>query len=101
MVNDVVGERPELTVNEICECCDITVSKVQTYVEEGLFHVEGSDAGSWRFTETCLVTMKKAVRLEQDLRLNPAGVVLAFELMQRIEMLENELKRLEKNVPSE
>ena len=67
----------------------------RSYVEEGLIEVSGPDTQSWRFTRTHIVHLQKAHRLEQDLRLNPAGSVLVLELQAQIERLQARLRAFE------
>lgn len=96
MADKVLRDTPEMTLNEICEACGLSSQTVLAYIEEGLIDVRGEPASGWRFSEVHMVHIQKACRLERDLRLNPAGSVLALELMEKIENLENQLKRLER-----
>jgi len=88
------GDKTELTLADLCESCGLSAVQITAYVQEGLFEVSGDDARHWRFSETHLVIFQKVVRLEQDLRLNPAGAVLAFELMNEIDVLKRQLRHL-------
>lgn len=93
-VNDP-AEREDLTLEEICERCGLSVDKLTAYLKEGLVDVEGDDTTRWRFNEVHLIHFQRVVRLERDLRLNPAGAVLALELLDEIESLKKRLKLLE------
>ena len=95
MSNDLLKDRAELTLDEVCTACGIQTETVVTYVQEGLIDLAGDDVSQWRFSETQLVHLQKAHRLERDLRLNPAGSVLVLELRARIEQLETRLRRYE------
>ena len=81
-----------MTLDDVCERCGLSSDIIVTYVQEGLVDVSGDDASCWRFSQTHLVYIQKARRLETDLRLNPAGSVLVLELMAQIEKLKNQLK---------
>ena len=83
-------------MQDVCDQCDLSHADVVTYIEEGLISVTGQTASNWRFSEIHLFHIQKARRLECDLRLNPAGSVLVLELMQEIEQLKNQLKRLQR-----
>lgn len=83
----------DLSLDELCERCGFTHLIVTNYVQEGLLDIEGEDVSLWRFSETHLLTLQKVYRLESDLRLNPAGAVLAHELMLEIESLKKKLQR--------
>ena len=93
MTGEVLSEEHKLTLNDICESCGLSESKVRTYIEESVVEVQGDDVKLWRFSEVSVVKIVKAHRLEQDLRLNPAGAALALDLMLQIEELKNQLKR--------
>lgn len=95
MTGEVLSEDYKLALKEICEKCGVPESKVIAYIEEGVIEVQGADVKRWRFSEVSMVQVLKAHRLERDLRLNPAGVALALELMSQIEDLKNQLKRLQ------
>lgn len=95
MADKVLQETPEMTLDEICQSCGLSTETVLTYVQEGLIDVHGDPASGWRFSEIQMIHIQKAGRLERDLRLNPAGSVLALELMEKIKNLENQIKRLE------
>jgi len=82
-----------LTLEDVCKSSGLTIVQITEYIQEGLFEVRGDDKEHWRFSETHLVMFQKVLRLEQDLRLNPAGAVLALELMAEIENLKKRLRR--------
>lgn len=93
MNRDTMQEDIVLTLEEVCESCAVSAAEVKAYIEEGLVEVQGGDVAHWRFSQTSLIHIQRANRLERDLRLNPAGAVLAFELLEEIEKLKNRLKR--------
>ena len=95
MSGEILSDERTLALEDICETCGLPESKIITYIEEGVVEVQGGDVKLWRFSELSVVRIQKAVRLEKDLRLNPAGAALALELMSQIEELKNELKRLQ------
>lgn len=95
MTGNVLEEIAQLDVDEICIRCGVTVATIEAYVAEGLIEVQGEDVTLWRFSEVTLVHIQRAYRMERDLRLNPAGVVLAVELIEQIERLKIQLRRLE------
>lgn len=87
------NEADEFTLSDICKSSGLTVVQVTEYIQEGLFEVSGDDSQVWRFSQIHLVMVQKVSRLEQDLRLNPAGAVLAMEMMAEIEDLKQRLCR--------
>ncbi|GBE44182.1 chaperone modulatory protein CbpM [bacterium BMS3Bbin10] len=96
MSGEILSEDRKLALKDICEHCGLPESKVRAYIQEGVVEVRGDDIARWRFSEVSVVQIQKAHRLEQDLRLNPAGAALALELMSQIEDLKNQLKRLQR-----
>lgn len=94
MASKLLEENFVLTIEDICENCGLSLIEITSYIEEGIIDVEGGDSTNWLFTETSIVQIKKASRLEKDLRLNPAGVALALELMSEIDDLKLQLKCL-------
>lgn len=92
MNDDVLNDQATLTLKDVCEKCGLDSDTVTTYVEEGLLEISGDATGTLHFSRTHVVRLQKATRLERDLRLNPAGAVLALELMTEIESLKNKLR---------
>jgi len=97
MTDGLLKDQKSLTLQDICDQCNLSHEVVMTYIEEGLIGVAGNTVASWRFSEIHLLHIQKANRLERDLRLNPAGSVLVLELMQEIESLKNQLRRLQRH----
>ena len=95
MTGEVLSEEYKLTYINFCEACGLSESRVRTYIEESVVEVQGDDVTLWRFSEVSVVQIQKAYRLERDLRLNPAGVAFALELMSQIDDLTKQLKRVQ------
>jgi chaperone modulatory protein CbpM len=57
-------------------------------VEEGVLDANGAEPVQWRFSGATLYRAQRAVRLARDLEINPPGVALAMELLERIRQLE-------------
>jgi chaperone modulatory protein CbpM len=96
-VGDLVTHEPELTLDEICETCDLSQRHIISYVAEGIISPRGSSQSKWRFSRIHLIETRRANRLERDLRLNAAGVALALELWDQIDELKRRLERHEKS----
>jgi chaperone modulatory protein CbpM len=99
MTSEILSEKNKLALQDICERCGLPETTVRAYVEEGVIEVEGDNVARWRFSEVTMVRVLKAHRLERDLGLNPAGAALALDLIEQIDELKSQLKRLEKDVP--
>jgi chaperone modulatory protein CbpM len=96
MTSDLLKHRAEMTLEDVCNTCGLATDTIVTYVQEGLIDVPGDNTSNWRFSETQIVHIQKATRLEHDLRLNTAGSVLVLELLAQIEDLKTQLKRFER-----
>ena len=92
--DNLLTDKPELTLEDICESCVISQTEIIAYVEEGIVKVEGQDPEQWRFSQLTLIEVRRAQRLTRDLGLNPAGVALAFQLMDEIEELKGQLAQV-------
>ncbi len=97
MSNNLITDKSVISLNELCQSCGLGTKTIISYVEEGLVDVGGDDTSRWQFTQTHIVTIQKAHRLERDLRLNPAGSVLVLELMAQIDELKNQLRRYQQS----
>lgn len=95
ITGQVVVEEETLSLEALCENCGLTPQTITTYIQEGLIEGQSGAPERWTFSRLTMIRIRKAARLEQDLRLNPAGAVLALELMDEIEALRNRLKQYE------
>ena len=96
MSDDLLQDKAELSLDEVCVSCNLAREVVTSYIEEGLLEVEGATTQGWRFSQTQVVYIQKATRLQNDLRLNVAGSVLVLELLEQIDELKNRLQRFER-----
>ncbi len=95
-LGDLVTTKPELTLAELCQSCNLSKELITTYVEEGIVEPQGLDKTQWRFSRIALIEVRRACRLERDLGLNAAGVALALRLMDEIEELKRQLVHYER-----
>jgi chaperone modulatory protein CbpM len=87
---DILDESHTLTVEELCERCQVEI----TWIEEMVAHgVISPVVGDRQFAELTIGTVRTARRLQRDFELNPPGVALALELLAEIDRLKNELRR--------
>jgi len=85
----IVEEQSEFTLEEISGICAVEQHRIVALVEEGV--LETRSVTEWRFGGDVLRRARIALRLQRDLGVNPAGVALALELLERIESLERRL----------
>jgi chaperone modulatory protein CbpM len=87
---DVLDESHTLTVEELCERCQVEITWIEEMVAQGVISpVEGDR----QFAELTISTVRTARRLERDFALNAPGVALAMDLLSEIERLKSELRR--------
>ncbi|MDH4056249.1 MAG: chaperone modulator CbpM [Gammaproteobacteria bacterium] len=91
----ILDERVELSLNELSRACSVSTEWIVELVGEGVLEPAGQNQERWRFSGLCLQRARTAMRLQQDLEINLAGVALALELMDEIDALRGRLCRFE------
>ncbi|MDO8437983.1 MAG: chaperone modulator CbpM [Nitrosomonadaceae bacterium] len=89
----VVEEEVHLTLVELCQACSADEEHVMTWVFEGVLEPAGESPQDWRFSGESLRRARLALRLSNDLELNPPGVALALDLLDEIAALRARLPR--------
>lgn len=92
---EVLDESLALSLAELCRSCSVRAETVIALVEEGLLEPRGSTPAQWTFSGPALRRLQIALRLQQDLHINPPGAALAVELLDEIERLRERLRVLE------
>jgi len=87
-----VIEDDNLTLEQLCHICDVHSDWVISLVEESIIEPQGDEMHRWRFSGTCVVRVRSALRLQRDLGVNLAGIALALDLMEELEDLRAQLK---------
>lgn len=88
----------ELTLEELCQACDVTPDFIIQIIEFGVIEPKGKEKSDWRFESYHLQRLMTVLRLQRDLEVNLAGAALAVELLEEIEAMKNRLKLLEKHL---
>ena len=88
----VLEEQTELTLADLCRACAAETDLILALVAEGILVPHsptplGEAHTLWRFSGVYLHRAKVAVRLQNDLGVNLAGVALALELMDELAVL--------------
>jgi len=91
----LLDEEIELSLNELCRACSSSAEWIIELVEEGVLEPVDSQQIHWHFSGTSLQRAHTAMRLQQDLGLNLAGVALALDLLDEIEFLQTRLNSYE------
>ena len=84
----------ELSLSEFCKACGINADDVLRYIDYCVIEPPVK-AGEWRFNSVCIRRVQQAGRLQRDLELNPAGVALALDLLEELELLRSRLNYYE------
>jgi len=91
----LLDEQFELSLNELCQACSSSGELIIELVEEGALEAIGTQQTQWRFSGTSLLRAQTAMRLHRDLGINPSGIALALDLLEKIEALEARLGQFE------
>jgi chaperone modulatory protein CbpM len=91
----ILDETTWVDAGEVCTLCRVSRTHLVELVEEGVVEPVGGDPGDWRFPSSDLARLRRALRLERDLGVNPAGIALVMDLLDELERLRTRLNRLE------
>ena len=90
---DVVEDDVHLTLVELCRACRAPQELIHVWVVEGVLAPIGDTPQEWRFKGPSLRRARLALTLTRELEINPPGVALALDLMDRIAALEADQRR--------
>lgn len=90
---EIVEERIEFTLVELCRITGASQDDFARWVEEGAFEPRGASMEDWRFSGTCLSRAMTAQRLTTVLEVNAPGIALALDLLDQIDALHKRLAR--------
>lgn len=90
----VLDDSMTLGVHEICTLCRIGVELVNELVNEGVLVPEGTSPETWRFSAVAIKRIQVTLRLQRDLRVNLPGAALALDLLDELEALRGQLKKI-------
>lgn len=92
----VLGEQPELSLEELVDASRLERGLVQELVEVGVLTPvsAGAEPDNWSFSSRSLDLLRSAARLRAAFELDTEGLVLALTYAERIRRLESELRRL-------
>jgi chaperone modulatory protein CbpM len=108
-MNDIIlhgvlmDEDTEFSLDEFCYACSSSIKWVVTLVELGALdpvnyqQISLDEQTQWKFSAHSLKRARTAMRLQRDLEINEAGIALALDLLEEIEILESKVQKLSKN----
>ena len=94
LIGEVVEQDLELTLSELCHACGIHAEQVFELMEFGVIQAQGRDPNSLRFRGVCIHRIRRTQRLKRDLGVNIAGAALALELLDEIDELNREIRKM-------
>lgn len=93
-----IEEHPKLTLEELVRAIHTTPELIQELIEYGIIEPEGRTITTWHFDSEQLRRAKKALRLQQDLEINFAGVALVLDLMEEMEHMRAQIEIFHKHL---
>jgi chaperone modulatory protein CbpM len=95
-VVDAQGSR--FTLHEICEHGECHAEFVLKMVNYGIIEpVEARpdiETRYWQFDLTALMRLRKAIRLQRDLRMNLPGLAMSLDLLDEVDTMRREIAQL-------
>jgi len=88
----VIDDRTEITIVQLCRRCSVETELVQRLVDEGIIEPSRQEGDMLYFSHSCARRTQVVLRLRSDLGVNMAGAALALELLDRIENLQARLR---------
>ena len=83
-----------LSLTEITQCVRIPVETVIVIVDHGIVEPRGQIPEEWQFEPHMLATLRRAIRLQQDLELDWAGIAVALSLIEQLHQLRGQNRLL-------
>ncbi len=85
----ILEEQGEFTLTEFCSICAVEERQIIELVEEGVIE---TSLTQWRFSGDALRRARISLRLQRDLRVNPAGTAVVLDLLEQIAELQRRLE---------
>ncbi|MFJ1267155.1 chaperone modulator CbpM [Legionella lytica] len=98
LVGIIIEETQTFTYTEVCHKYNIPQQLLSEMMEHGLFSNTSMELEQLKLNQKELHRIESAFRLHRDLGVNLPGVVLAIELIEKIELLNDELDILRKHL---
>ena len=88
----ILDEQSDMTLDDLCRACQAERKAIVALIDEGVIEPRARKESPWSFSGAALPRLFRALRLQRDLELNPAGVAFAMDLLNEIESLRNRLR---------
>lgn len=97
MTGVLIEESTTYSFSEVCHDYNISQQLLLELIEQGLLPNQPAEVKNRILTQRELRRVQSALRLHQDLGINPPGVTLVIELLEKIEEMNQELDILRKH----
>ncbi|MGH8397435.1 MAG: chaperone modulator CbpM [Gammaproteobacteria bacterium] len=94
-----LDEHNELSLQDLAELSGLPESELRKLVDYGAITPQVPEATAWTFSADCEAAARTAARLQRDFDLNSQGLALALTLIEHVHALEEQLRRLEAQLP--
>ncbi len=84
----------QVTIVELAECSGLPESLLRELVEYGALSPADPQAVEWVFSGDCVVSVRRAARLRNDLELETPALALVLSLLDRLHRLDAEVRHL-------
>ena len=91
----------EISFVEVCQTFQVSEAFLTELIEHGLFKPSGTNIKKLTFDYHTVSRIQSAKRMQQDLGINTAGVVLALELLEELQQVRDELTILRRLIDEE
>ena len=97
---ELVEPTATFTLREICERGDCHAEFVIKLVNYGVIAPveESPEARQWQFDLEALARLRKAQRLQRDLKMNLPGLAMSLELLDEVQEMRREVDRLNRQL---
>lgn len=96
---DWLDERETVTVTELSRVCALSVADLQELIDYGALETPREVRQQRVFSARCVMPLRQAARLRNDLDLDLYAVAVLLGCLERIDALEHELRSLQARLP--
>lgn len=96
---EVVDKTTTYSINDVCERCGVPKAFVVELVEYGIIApLSNQSAQQWAFDTRALMRLRRAHRLQRDLKINLPGLALSLELLDNMRQLRRRVNSLDQQL---
>jgi polyhydroxyalkanoate synthesis regulator phasin len=90
-----LSDSQQVLIDDLVELSGLNADEIKELVESGALEPTDPSNVPWTFSAECVVTVRQATRLRDELELDPHAVAVALSLLEQIRHLELEVARLQ------